>query len=52
MKNRITTKKVNNYYHFYLDGKDVTEKWMWFFSSLSMADEGRCEELFIKHMEK
>ena len=48
-KEKITSRKhKDDYYHFYFNGKDITNLWMDFFSSLSMEDESRCEELFLK----
>ena len=52
-RKRITSKKgEDGYYHFYVGKKDITEKWMWFHSELSLQDESRCEELFFKKYPK
>ena len=48
----ISRKNKDGMYHFYFNGKDTTMLWMDFFSSLSMADESRCEELFLKKYKK
>ena len=42
----------SHYYHFYLDEKDVTNEWMWFFSGLSIEEEENCVELFMKWYKK
>lgn len=51
---RFTTKmnKKSGLHDFYLDGKDVTNEWMWFFSGLSSEQEKNCINLFIKWWDK
>lgn len=45
----LESKKVKEgWWLFYWNGHDVSELWMDFFAGLSMKDESRCEELFIK----
>lgn len=39
-------------YDFFYDSKKITGLWMDFFSGLSMEDEKRCVELFIKKYAK
>ena len=50
-KIKIKTGK-DGYSHFYFRGKDVTGLWMDFFSGLTMKQESKCEELFIKKYSK
>jgi hypothetical protein len=49
----LTSKEhKDGFYHFYLNGKDVTELWHEFFSELSMEQEKDCEKIFIKRYAK
>lgn len=47
-----TCKKKGDFYHFFLNGKDVTNEWMEFFSGLEMGQEKNCVRLFIRKYAK
>jgi len=50
-KTKIETRKnKTGYYDFYLNGKNITNEWMWFFSGLSSEEEKDCERLFINNL--
>ena len=49
IKKRIITKRDRaGFNRFYIGGKDITDKWMWFFSGLSAEQEKDCVRLFFK----
>ena len=48
MKKISSKKGKDGYYHFYVGKKDITEKWMWFHSGLTLQEESDCERLFFK----
>lgn len=49
----LTSRKgKDNFYHFYLNGKDITDFWMWYFSGLSTEQERDCKRIFIKRYAK
>jgi hypothetical protein len=49
---KLTSKKVDDFYHFYWSGRDITLLWMDFFSSLPMKQEKNAHWIFARRYGK